>query len=311
MTYAVKSSEYLYIQASAAILVSQFCKSSSTDLDTDPFMILVPPIEQYDNSYTIATVTPTDGGQYQNYINIIVRSSAIPGLLMDGRPLLSSVTWVKLWTTVFSVVALPVSNGSHTMTHTSLIQTFSVISYGHKKYESYGFPGGLRLADIGEFCQETPSLGNDGWDNDCDGRIDEELADNIDNDNDRKVDEDLAEGFYTSQQPTTVTSTTTRQTTSAITNSAVSVRTLDASPSAVVKNGVSAINSMSRGKKYIATVPYHRSNLVPSVSPRSATELYSTENSYGPVTGITDITPTGTTRGKNGPVLDHTLHLIL
>ena len=41
-------------------------------------------------------------------------------------------------------------------------------------------------------CVASESQPGDGIDNDCDGRIDEEVRDNEDNDGDGKVDEDLA-----------------------------------------------------------------------------------------------------------------------
>ena len=63
--------------------------------------------------------------------------------------------------------------------------------YGYAWRDSYGYPGGLRLADITGECTgvDTPA---DGMDNDCDRRIDEELKNGIDDDGDGRIDEDLA-----------------------------------------------------------------------------------------------------------------------
>ncbi|KAI8495123.1 hypothetical protein Bbelb_271090 [Branchiostoma belcheri] len=67
-------------------------------------------------------------------------------------------------------------------------------SYGFASAEAYGYPGGLRLAQIGGACTPTPTVANDRVDNDCDGRVDEELRNGIDDDGDGLVDEDIASG---------------------------------------------------------------------------------------------------------------------
>lgn len=43
---------------------------------------------------------------------------------------------------------------------------------------------GQRLASIGDYCTTSVAVANDGLDNDCDGQIDEELANGIDDDGD-------------------------------------------------------------------------------------------------------------------------------
>ncbi|XP_066269367.1 IgGFc-binding protein-like [Branchiostoma lanceolatum] len=83
-------------------------------------------------------------------------------------------------------------SGTHTLKHTSPIVTFSVFMYGFSYPESYGYPGGLRLAKIAAPCQVTQPIPADGEDNDCDQRIDEELPNGIDDDGDGLIDEDLA-----------------------------------------------------------------------------------------------------------------------
>ena len=45
--------------------------------------------------------------------------------------------------------------------------------------------------DSKQQCRRSRAKPGDGRDNDCDGRIDEEILDGIDNDGDGKVDEDM------------------------------------------------------------------------------------------------------------------------
>ncbi|XP_078580069.1 uncharacterized protein LOC144864137 [Branchiostoma floridae x Branchiostoma japonicum] len=67
-------------------------------------------------------------------------------------------------------------------------------SYGFTEMESYGYPGGLRLSRIAASCSTTTPVPADRVDNDCDGRVDEELLNGIDDDDDGLIDEDLAIG---------------------------------------------------------------------------------------------------------------------
>ena len=51
----------------------------------DPFMIIVPPIEQFTNSYLVTT-PGEEPIIFTNYINVIVEESEVQGLRVDGQP---------------------------------------------------------------------------------------------------------------------------------------------------------------------------------------------------------------------------------
>ena len=55
-----------------------------------------------------------------------------------------------------------------------------------------------RFASLGSFCTTSAVVINDGLDNDCDSRIDEELVNGIDDDGDGQVDEDTVGAGLTS-----------------------------------------------------------------------------------------------------------------
>lgn len=86
--------------------------------------------------------------------------------------------------TTHSAARIKVSFGVHRVIHDSPIVPFAVFSYGYARADSYGYPGGLRLADLTLEC--VPGNPGDGLDNDCDRRIDEELKNYIDDDGDGK-----------------------------------------------------------------------------------------------------------------------------
>ena len=93
---------------------------------------------------------------------------------MDGKPAHVANSFKRIPGTPYSASAVRVTKGVHRVDHTSPIITFGAFMYGYAWRDSYGYPGGLRLADITGECTgvDTPA---DGMDNDCDRRIDEEL----------------------------------------------------------------------------------------------------------------------------------------
>ena len=61
----------------------------------DPFMIIVPPIEQFTNSYLVTT--PGENPiVFTNYINIIVEKSEVQGLRVDDQPVSRHVLMIRV-----------------------------------------------------------------------------------------------------------------------------------------------------------------------------------------------------------------------
>ncbi|XP_035665849.1 uncharacterized protein LOC118409092 [Branchiostoma floridae] len=189
----VPSDTYQAITSSQPVMVLQYCKSQDADgMETDPFMMYIPPIEQFAADYTFATVDAV-GSSYTNYVNIVIKTSETAGLTYDGNRLPSSLTWTVIPGTDLSATQLHIAtNGTHKIKHDSAIVTFSLFYYGFSSYDSVGFPGGLRLAKLSGECQMTETAYGDGVDNDCDKLVDEELLNGIDDDGDGLIDEDVA-----------------------------------------------------------------------------------------------------------------------
>ncbi|XP_013407312.1 uncharacterized protein LOC106171486 [Lingula anatina] len=190
--FNVSKNAPVYVNASKPIMVLQFTQSQDTDgQHSDPYMMSVPAIEQFSTSYTIATANLPDK-VYKNFVNIVIKSSSKEGLRVDGAAL-NGVTWLAIPGTDFTAAQLNITEGTHRIEHISPIQTFSVFSYGFAESVSYGYPGGLRLANL-DMTKCVPNTGQpaDGVDNDCDMKIDEELFNGIDDDDDGVIDEDLS-----------------------------------------------------------------------------------------------------------------------
>jgi hypothetical protein len=130
------------ITATQPILVAQYSNSSDYDgVTSDPFMMLIPPYEQFLGSYTVTT--PASGFMI-NYINVVAPTAAVGAITLDGSPIPSS-SFVAIGSSGFSGAQVAVSLGSHTL---SALLPFGVFVYGFDSYDSYGYPGGLSLAPV-------------------------------------------------------------------------------------------------------------------------------------------------------------------
>ncbi|KAK3106926.1 hypothetical protein FSP39_003170 [Pinctada imbricata] len=170
---------YLYIEASKPILVVQYVLSQlntgySTDIG-DPSMILLPPVEQYDADYTFTT-PKYSLGSYYNYFLFVVKEGEENGLRVNGKPVPTTTTYTKVPNTNYVGGFIKIPEGTYQCKHTNPTSVFGAVLFGRQYMESYGFPAGLRLSPINKPCIQTAMIPGDGYDNDCDGLIDEEIC---------------------------------------------------------------------------------------------------------------------------------------
>lgn len=150
------------ILTSRPALVAQFSQGFEYDNVGDPMMLIVPPIEQFDNVYTIATPVR---GSWHHYINVIAKNDAIDGLRIDGHPF-DQTLFRELGKSGYSVGRIPISFGSHMVTGNS---AFGLYQYGlgfdEAAYDAYGNNGGQLYIDLanpeetGKPNAEKPDIG--------------------------------------------------------------------------------------------------------------------------------------------------------
>ncbi|KAI8521229.1 hypothetical protein Bbelb_009830 [Branchiostoma belcheri] len=123
------SDEYRHVTSSEPVLLVQYSKTGASDsTDTDPFMMIIPPVAQFQSEYTFATVelvltTAVPGSTSTHHINLVVRSADKAGLLLDGQRLPSDTVWHDVPGTDYAAAQMTISAETHTVRHLSPIST--------------------------------------------------------------------------------------------------------------------------------------------------------------------------------------------
>ena len=127
------------IEASAPVLVAQYSPGQSFDgVISDPFMMLVPPAEQFLNHYGFSTLG-ADVGFANSFVNVVAPSSDIAGIQLDGTAV-NPALFQPIGQSGFSGAQIQVGPGQHTI-HGSV--KFGIYVYGFGNFDSYGYPGGM------------------------------------------------------------------------------------------------------------------------------------------------------------------------
>ena len=129
--------------ADKPVCVAQFAKgfSCSGNITGDPFMILIPPREQFLAHYTVGTVAGFD----YHFVNVVAPDYATGAIYEDGI-LIPAGEFTSIGSTGFSGAQRAVSEGSHTF---SGIHPFGVFMYGWNPADSYGYAGGQSMSPVG------------------------------------------------------------------------------------------------------------------------------------------------------------------
>jgi PKD repeat protein len=124
------------IDATEAVMVAQYSNGSGFDETvSDPFMAIVPPFEQFFTSYVVAN--PSAGFQ-DNFDNVVIPTSAIGSLRVDGNPVPAG-QFAEIPGSTYSAASVRVEPGTHRLVADA---PFGVTVYGFDVDDAYGFPGG-------------------------------------------------------------------------------------------------------------------------------------------------------------------------
>ncbi|MDH3760002.1 MAG: Ig-like domain-containing protein [Gammaproteobacteria bacterium] len=135
------------VSASRPVLLMQYSNGNQYDEGfrelendfADPFMVIVPPAEQFLNQYTVNT--PARNLAY-NFANLLVPTSARATLTVDGQAVDQSL-FSEIPNSSYSYAQLPLAQGSH---HIEAQVPFGIYVYGYDFFESYGYLGGMAFS---------------------------------------------------------------------------------------------------------------------------------------------------------------------
>ena len=131
------------------VLVAQYSNGQEYDgTISDPFMMLIPPFEQFLSAYVFST---PGSGIRTNFVNVIAPLDAISEVVLDGAQL-PSTSFSPIGDSGFAGAQIPISVGAHSLTAPLPIGAFV---YGFDDFDSYGYPGGMSLAPVAEVSSLT------------------------------------------------------------------------------------------------------------------------------------------------------------
>ncbi|XP_059142310.1 uncharacterized protein LOC131929940 [Physella acuta] len=163
----------------------------------DPAMCLAIPTALFYDMYIFSTPN-TKQVIPENYLTLVIEEPNKEILQFDDQkfPHDESVVWKPvLGMEEWVVGSIKTKPGTHALQGTRMFY-FGCYLYGYHMHYGYMQPAGFMSSPIDdvENCENTQKSSSRGdlIDNDCDGRVDEELYDGWDNDHDGAADEDLA-----------------------------------------------------------------------------------------------------------------------
>ncbi|XP_059156419.1 uncharacterized protein LOC131941271 isoform X2 [Physella acuta] len=175
-------------------VLTSACLNTSSFAPGDTAVSLLLPTILFSNNYIFSTprtreVTP------RHFISLVATEMVFAHICMDEQALPDRFVWHDVeGTNEWLVASSEVSEGSHVI-RTDRHQTFGCYLYGVATSFGYMHSAGHKIASISEPCFKTPMVMGDGKDNDCDGRIDEEILNEIDDDLDTQFNEDVEPNY--------------------------------------------------------------------------------------------------------------------
>lgn len=153
--FEITPSSFCSITSTGPLLVAQFAEGNDRDRNIgvgvgDPFMMMLPPVEQFSNNY-VFDVLPTFEA---NYITVYVAPEYFqPDSIFVDNSNLNNSLWSEVYCSTITVcgyitrVGLP-TTGEHRLYHLNQDARVGVSAYGFNNDNSYGYPGGLKLTPV-------------------------------------------------------------------------------------------------------------------------------------------------------------------
>ena len=160
----IPSTDYCWIEGDKRIILLQFSVGQEVDnVLSDPFMAMIPPVDQYSNGYTLATVP--DGVQnYTHFINLYIPKDFFKPceIFLNEQSLeeinVNFTAIQSLGVTEVYGAQVEIIGGVQTLRHSNKSASIGVLVYGFSHSNSYGYSGGLKLKTLSVIKEETGCL---------------------------------------------------------------------------------------------------------------------------------------------------------
>ena len=155
-TFNVSSVEFCVFESNRPVLLTQLSLASGFDnvTNADPFLVLIPPEEQYKDSYVFRVFPSRSALDEAHYINVLLPSEySRSDLLLNGEPV-SEDEWIPILcvANTESVCAyaaqLVISTDTQTVTHRDPDAKFSVVIYSLGFRLGQGYSAGMTQQPI-------------------------------------------------------------------------------------------------------------------------------------------------------------------
>jgi hypothetical protein len=154
IAYNLSYDTYCFVESDKPVLLVQFTPGKGADggENADPFMVIVPAINQYLENITFSTVNGL-GLYFSNYINIFIPSGPLnfnpSKILLDGTPV-ATENWVTIPCSDNHIcghaVTTNISEGTHSIWYSDYETPIGLTIYGLSLLETYAYVGGLKLS---------------------------------------------------------------------------------------------------------------------------------------------------------------------
>lgn len=133
------------VTANKPVLLIQYSQGYSIDGIGDPFMAMIPPVEQYSNNFTV--VAPAS---FNNHLTITI---PLEHFNNNNSILLNDTTVTTRWMPIYCSktfvcgygTRLSVQEGTHRIRHTHPLAKILVMAYGFEYHDGYGLNTGMEL----------------------------------------------------------------------------------------------------------------------------------------------------------------------
>ena len=147
--FRISSINFCSVEASAPVLLVQFALGFVIDQVGDPFMMMIPPVEQYANNYVLNVLSAFS----TNFITIYVAARYYqPHRIFVDNQNQQGAVWSPVRCVDSSICGyitrVSLAAGEHHLYHQDSDARVGVSAYGFNRANSYGYSGGLKLTPI-------------------------------------------------------------------------------------------------------------------------------------------------------------------